>query len=163
MSVLVFTDQKFYSKLVRHFGDESIRCFAPRAEDARPDKLLAGKPGGTRILMYYYSSETGDGLTPVKDHINLSAENPLIGFSGEPRFPDMSRVYSEVGDDGVIVVQGNHEKLNSFPEQTVSVSSGVWEAIALAHQGKTIQAWVTSSNAAVLAALKEISQLNPVL
>ncbi|MCQ2734516.1 MAG: purine-nucleoside phosphorylase [Alphaproteobacteria bacterium] len=33
-------------------------------------------------------------LMLIKDHINFSGQNPLIGFQETPRFPDMSETYS---------------------------------------------------------------------
>ena len=82
---------------------------------------------------------------PVKDHINLSKQNALIGpadLSKGPRFPDMSSVY--LADKGVIAVLGEDEDLADFHEDWVAVKGGVWEAIALKHRGYDIEAWIIS-------------------
>jgi hypothetical protein len=80
---------------------------------------------------------------PVKDHINLSKQNPLIGpadLSKGPRFPDMSSVYE--GDHGIIAVLGEDEDLRNFDEPCAPVTGGIWEAIALKHRGYKIEAWI---------------------
>ncbi len=80
----------------------------------------------------------------VKDHINLSKDNPLIGpadLSKGPRFPDMSSVY-ESNNDGIIVVVGEDKHLQDFKENLIQVTGGIWEAIALKHRGYKIYAWV---------------------
>ncbi|NQV42414.1 MAG: hypothetical protein HQ506_08685 [Candidatus Marinimicrobia bacterium] len=79
----------------------------------------------------------------VKDHINLSKQNPLIGpvdLSKGPRFPDMSSVYE--GEDGIIAVFGEDKDLKEFKEPWVRVTGGIWEAIALKHRGYKINAWL---------------------
>lgn len=79
----------------------------------------------------------------VKDHINLSKQNPLIGpvdLSKGPRFPDMSAVYE--GTDGIIAVVGEDEDLKGFNEPWAPVTGGVWEAIALKHRGYKVEAWI---------------------
>jgi hypothetical protein len=80
---------------------------------------------------------------PVKDHINLSTQNPLIGpvdLSKGPRFPDMSSVYE--GEDGVIAVLGEDNDLQNLKEPWAQVTGGIWEAIALKHRGYKIEAWI---------------------
>ncbi len=80
---------------------------------------------------------------PVKDHINLSTQNPLIGpvdLTKGPRFPDMSSVYE--GDDGIVAVLGEDEDLKNFDEPCAAVTGGIWEAIALKHRGYKIEAWI---------------------
>jgi purine-nucleoside phosphorylase len=59
--------------------------------------------GCRTILLTNAAGGAGDGLEPgdlvlIKDHINLTARNPLLGENDSrlgPRFPDMSRVYPE--------------------------------------------------------------------
>lgn len=80
---------------------------------------------------------------PVKDHINLSKQNPLNGpvdLKKGPRFPDMSSVYE--GEDGIIAVVGEDEELKNFKEPWAPVTGGIWEAIALKHRGYKIEAWI---------------------
>ena len=81
----------------------------------------------------------------VKDHINLSHENPLIGpvdLDQGPRFPDMSNVYEPQTEAGTIVVLGDDVDLIKFEEPWAPVTAGVWEAIALKHRGYSIKAWL---------------------
>ncbi len=79
----------------------------------------------------------------VKDHINLSKQNPLTGpvdLHKGPRFPDMSSVYD--GEDGIIAVFGEDDDLKDFNEPWAQVTGGIWEAIALKHRGYNISAWI---------------------
>lgn len=60
--------------------------------------------GCSRVLLTNAAGGAGDGLEPgdlvlIRDHINLTGANPLIGTNDRrlgPRFPDMSEVYSLV-------------------------------------------------------------------
>jgi purine-nucleoside phosphorylase len=59
--------------------------------------------GARIVVLTNAAGGVGDGLQPgdlvlIKDHINLTARNPLVGPNDErmgPRFPDMSAVYPE--------------------------------------------------------------------
>ena len=84
-----------------------------------------------------------DGNLPVKDHINLSGSNSLIGPVDPdkgPRFPDLSSVYEDT--DGMIAVLGQDPDLKHFKESWCPVSAGIWEAIALKQRGYTLKAWL---------------------
>ncbi len=50
--------------------------------------LVTNAAGGIR------SPVTPPSIMIISDHINLMGTNPLIGTTGEPRFPDMSHAYS---------------------------------------------------------------------
>ncbi len=96
-----------------------------------------------QVTILFRSTQTLQDNQPVADHINLSNENPLIGpvdLKKGPRFPDMSSVYESEG--GSIVVFGDDPDLESFKEPWVQVTGGVWEAIALKHQGYKIEGWI---------------------
>ena len=57
--------------------------------------------GCTTVVLTNAAGGCGDGLAPgdlvlIKDHLNLTARNPLVGANDDrlgPRFPDMSTVY----------------------------------------------------------------------
>ncbi len=98
---------------------------------------------GKHVRILYRSDQVLGDNQPVKDHVNLSKKNTLIGpadLSKGPRFPDMSSVYE--AENGIIAVLGEDEDLKKFNEDWVHVSGGVWEAIALKHRGYQIEAWI---------------------
>jgi len=95
------------------------------------------------VILLFKGLQNPSSNQPVKDHLNLSKLNPLIGpadVSKGPRFPDMSSVYK--AKDGMIVVVGEDEDLTNFKEPWVQVTGGVWEAIALKHRGYSIEGWI---------------------
>lgn len=63
----------------------------------------AALTGVSSVLLTNAAGGLGDGLTPgdlvaIRDHLNYTARNPLIGTNDDrlgPRFPDMSEVYSK--------------------------------------------------------------------
>ena len=97
---------------------------------------------GQSIWLLFASAEGYRKNGPVKDHMNLCRENPLIGpVQGEwPRFPDMSSVYTDT--EGVIVVLGEDKDLVKFEEPWVGVCGGVWEALVLSQRGLTCRGWI---------------------
>ena len=140
---IIFCAPEFYPRLGQAFPNKTIVSYAEDItvcqeqvsglddQDLRQATLLL------KGVHYMISNQ------PVKDHINLSNQNPLIGpadLSKGPRFPDMSSVYE--GDDGIIAVFGEDEDLKNFKEPWAPVTGGVWEAIALKHRGYNIEAWI---------------------
>lgn len=113
----------------------------------RPDRLLGDRSGLTAAVIVYLVRQLGDEVVAVRDHLNHTGENPLIGFDGDPRFPDMSKVYRVRDENSCIVVQGSSPDTTILEEDTVRVEKGVWEAIALNHQKIPIYAWATGSQA----------------
>lgn len=63
----------------------------------------AVRSGAHTIVLTNASGGCGDGLVPgdlvlIRDHLNLTGRNPLVGRNDErlgPRFPDLSAVYPE--------------------------------------------------------------------
>ncbi|NQV30848.1 MAG: hypothetical protein HQ508_08170 [Candidatus Marinimicrobia bacterium] len=95
-------------------------------------------------ILFQGNKQEGNNHT-VKDHINLSHENPLIGpveLDRGPRFPDMSAVYEPQTESDLIVVLGDDVDLVKFTEPWAPVTAGVWEAIALKHRGYKIKGWL---------------------
>ena len=91
------------------FGDTGVLIFAGRVHyyEGRPlDDLVFGTRlavvnGCRTVVLTNAAGGCGDGLEAgdlvvLRDHINLTGQNPLIGPNDErlgPRFPDMSTVY----------------------------------------------------------------------
>jgi purine-nucleoside phosphorylase len=92
-------------------GDEPALVFSGRVhtyEGWPLDKVVyavrsAILAGAHTIVLTNAAGGCGDGLEPgdlvlLRDHINLSGRNPLVGVNDDrlgPRFPDMSAVYPE--------------------------------------------------------------------
>ncbi len=141
--LVLFTSPTFEPELRRAFGNRvPLRRFVADPRAARPDRLRSGLPAGFTAILAYQADNPDQKPLPVADHINLTTENPLIGFTEAPRFPDMSSVYEFSGRDGCVVVQGEMECQATPEEKIVPVTAGIWEAITLAHQQIPIRAWV---------------------
>jgi hypothetical protein len=144
LSLPLFCDVAFQEELKQYCPTCQIFPFVTDVRECSSQiDALEGTDSNQVVLLYKAPQGSVENLA-VKDHINLSHENPLIGpadLDKGPRFPDMSSVY-EKPEDGVIVVMGEDSQLNSFTEPWVAVNYGVWEAIALKHRGVKIHAWL---------------------
>lgn len=142
-SPLIFCTPDFLEKLVKAFPLGKINSFSHNIGDCQ-QKIAALDSQPERVVHILFKGTEAQSLNQaVKDHLNLSRENPLIGpvdLNKGPRFPDMSSVYES--NEGIIVVVGEDVDLNKFEEPWASVSGGVWEAIALKHRGYKIHAWL---------------------
>ncbi len=130
----------FFSDLVGWLPGESVYAFR---EDEEPQTFLADRFEGPFVCLFNPKIHLKENV-PVKDHINLTGDNPLRKQWGDPkipRFPDMSRIYQGDGE-GRIIVFGDHPALNDFPEETIPVRHGLGEVLYLAARGKTIYGWV---------------------
>lgn len=89
------------------------------------------------------NSDMSYDLANVRDYINLSGINPLMGKNRDDlglRFPDMSYVFKKVlsrNIPSVIVTAGNIENLANKTEH-ISCDLMVWNAILAAHQKKIV-------------------------
>jgi len=138
--VHIYCDPAFLDIIAKELGPSQATPFAENA-------VLAGhhvRSGNQtpEAWLLFRSTESIQGNMPVVDHINLTAENPLIGNDDPPRFPDMSNVYEAGGEEGVLICQGEHPELAHFAETVIPVVAGIWEAIALAHRKVRIRGWV---------------------
>ncbi len=143
---IIFGDPEFINPLQTAFPDTPVIPFALDVETCRVRIAELDQQSEKMVWMLYRPSGPYSANEPVKDHINLSTENTLIGpvdLSKGPRFPDMSSVYEHQGP-GVIVVLGEDRELKNFNEAWSPVSGGVWEAIALKQRGYKIQAWLVA-------------------
>ena len=138
--MLIFTDPGFKLDLQAHYPEAVCHTFADSAEAAY--RQSRDVEPGTDCFLIYRSLSGDQGGREVKDHINLSYENPLIGSQDAPRFPDMSAVYPARDPNAVIAAMGDTDRLRAWPEQTVAIASGLWDAIALKHRGASLRAWV---------------------
>ena len=91
-------------------GDGAVLLFAGRVHTYEGWSLeevvfgvrTAALAGATSVLLTNAAGGLGEGLAPgdlvaIRDHLNCTARNPLVGFNDDrlgPRFPDMSEVYS---------------------------------------------------------------------
>ncbi len=138
--MIVLCDQEYVSRARRDHPNLSFEPFSDSADRAYQNARQIS-PGDEYCLLYR-SVEPDQENLPVRDHINLTTENPLFGNQDDPRFPDMSRVYDFQGENACVITQGDTGILSGWPEQTVPVAAGIWDAIALKHRGASLSAWV---------------------
>jgi len=141
---LILCAPSFLDSLRTAFPEALITPFSDKVEDSLFQITALDNQDQRQGLLLFKSSGDVHHNEPVKDHINLSAQNTLIGpadLSKGPRFPDMSSVYEHDGK-GLLVVLGQDPDLSNFDEPWVPVLSGIWEAIALKHRGYKINGWV---------------------
>jgi len=142
---IIFCAPGFQNALEAIFPGTQIIPFAGECEACSTQISAMDNLFEEPVWMLYQPNDHIKNNRVVKDHINLSSQNPLIGpvdLGRGPRFPDMSSVYEDQQKDGMVVTFGDDEDLESFDEPWISVESGVWEAIALKHRGCKIQAWI---------------------
>ncbi len=144
---IIFCAAEFVKPLKTVFPAARILAFSMQADQCLAGLDAADISDNSQAWILYQSSGNNSENMPVVDHINLSTENPLNGPADldlGPRFPDMSSVYDDKENAGVIVVLGNDKDMNNFSESWSPVTGGVWEAIALKHRGYNIRAWLIS-------------------
>jgi len=141
---IIFCAPEFQDRLNQAFPQGNIIAYSEesitvcREQVAALDELNLGE-----ATILFKGIQALDTNQLVKDHLNLSNRNPLLGpvdLSKGPRFPDMSSVYK--GDGEIIAVLGDDQDLQNFKEPWAHVTGGVWEAIALKHRGYQIEAWI---------------------
>jgi len=141
---LIFCAADFLTTLKAAFPDSLVLPFSETIKDTKTQIATLDTDTKKEAWLLFQSIDQRTVNESVVDHINLSTKNTLIGpadLSEGPRFPDMSSVYEHEGN-GVIIVLGQDTDLDNFEETWVSVSSGVWEAIALKHRGFKIHGWL---------------------
>ncbi|MCF7808280.1 MAG: hypothetical protein K9M49_04635 [Candidatus Marinimicrobia bacterium] len=140
----IFCEPAFTVLVSESFPDIPIQAFSLDVNSVQDDIAKLDLVEGDTAWLLLSPAESGHENAPVKDHMNLCRENPLIGPArgSGPRFPDMSSVYTD--SDGVIAVLGEDEDLVNFKEPWVGVCGGIWEAIVLRQQGINCKAWVVS-------------------
>lgn len=140
---MIFCDPELTATLATAFPLARLMPFSREVTAVTSNiDALDGLEAADVVLLFKAPEGQTENLS-VKDHINLSAENPLIGpadLTQGPRFPDMSSVYN--AQEGIIVVLGDDPRLIDFKEAWVPVDCGIWEAIALKHRGYSIHAWL---------------------
>ncbi|MCF7823109.1 MAG: hypothetical protein K9N35_02965 [Candidatus Marinimicrobia bacterium] len=145
MPQAIFCAAEYVSAVEKLFPGLTIHSFATEVKQSRQKvSSLQAQKNSDIWLLFQPCQPLAENL-PVKDHINLSSENPLIGPNQDdrgPRFPDMSSVYTD--REGVIAVFGTDKDLDKFKEPWFQVSAGVWEAIALKHHGYRLRAWLVA-------------------
>ena len=144
--LLIFCAADFISALNSAFPGALIYPFATNVANCRIQVAELDQHSQRQVILLYQTTDIRAQNEIVTDHINLSMDNPLIGpanLDHGARFPDMSAVYKHQ-NEGVIAVFGQDPALDYFKEDWVSVTAGVWEAIALKHRGYLIQAWIVA-------------------
>lgn len=143
---IIFCAPEFEEPLQSTFTQTRVLSFSDTIADCQSIINSLTNETHQKVVILFKSDDSEKENQAVKDHINLSKQNPLIGpvdLERGPRFPDMSSVYEDI--EGIIVVQGEDDDLRHFKEPWARVEGGVWEAISLKHQGYTIQAWLISN------------------
>ena len=142
---IIFCAPEFQADLATAFPKAQIYPFSTRSDDCRTQVAAMDNLLGSNVWILFQALDRSLNNSAVKDHINLTSDNPLIGavdLDKGPRFPDMSSVYGDQGADGVVVVLGEDDELENFNERWAAVNAGVWEAIALKHRGCNIRGWL---------------------
>ncbi|NQT63811.1 MAG: hypothetical protein HQ556_12690 [Candidatus Marinimicrobia bacterium] len=140
---LIFCAPDFHKRLEQAFPSGTIVSYSNDIAVCRKQVTALDSQDVQQVLLLFKGVHHMVSNQPVRDHVNLSKENPLIGpvdLSKGPRFPDMSSVYE--GNDGIIAVLGEDEDLKNFKEPWAHVTGGIWEAIALKHRGYKVEAWI---------------------
>ena len=138
--MVILCDPVFYSDISSWLSEEVVYPFR---EDEEPQVFLADRFAGPFLCLFNPAVELKENL-PVRDHLNLTGDNPLRRRWGDPtipRFPDMSRVYRHSGE-GCLIVFGHHPALADFPEKTIPVRHGLGDVLYLAARQKAIHGWV---------------------
>lgn len=138
----IFCGPDLAERLQTSLPEEHIHIFSTDSSTVQNDIASLNLEPGQTVWLLFCSAEGYRENAPVKDHMNLCRENPLIGpVRGDgSRFPDMSSVY--VDEEGLVAVLGEDEDLVNFHEPWVSVCGGIWEAIVLSQKGVKCRAWV---------------------
>ncbi|MBC8375279.1 MAG: hypothetical protein H8E26_04480 [FCB group bacterium] len=142
-NALIFCAPDFRKRLEQAFPGRIVVSYSNDIAVCRKQVAALDSQNVRQVLLLFKGIHHMVSNQSVRDHINLTRQNPLIGpvdLSKGPRFPDMSSVYEE--NDGVIAVLGEDEDLKNFKEPWAHVTGGVWEAIALKHRSYTIDAWI---------------------
>ncbi|MCF7826879.1 MAG: hypothetical protein K9M55_09970 [Candidatus Marinimicrobia bacterium] len=140
---IIFCAPEFEKRLKLAYPRGRVISYSETIDLCRKRVSALDKQKLREVILLFKCLQDPPSNQVVKDHMNLSKLNPLIGpadVSKGPRFPDMSSVYEE--DDGIIVVVGEDEDLPNFKEPWIQVTGGVWEAIALKHRGYSIEGWI---------------------
>ncbi len=142
-SDIIFCAPEFQDRLEQAFPDKKIVSYSNDLSICRKQVADLDNQADRQVYLLYKGVHHIVLNQLVRDHMNLSRENPLIGpvdLTKGPRFPDMSSVYED--SEGIIAVLGEDEDLNNFKEPWAHVTGGVWEAIALKHRGYSIEGWI---------------------
>ncbi len=145
-ALIIMCATSFLKPLRDSFPNTLILPFSETVEKCSSQIRDLDHQDQRQVWLLFQPADTRQQNEVVADHINLSANNTLIGpadLSKGPRFPDMSSVYEHEGD-GAIVVFGQDPALHNFAENWIPVSAGVWEAIALKHRSYQLHGWVVA-------------------
>ncbi|MBT3254241.1 MAG: hypothetical protein HN995_05370 [Candidatus Marinimicrobia bacterium] len=140
---IIFCAPEFHNKLEYALPGGTIVSYSNDIAVCKQQVAALDSQDDRQVLLLFKGVHHIILNQPVRDHINLSKQNPLIGpvdLKKGPRFPDMSSVYE--GKDGIIAVLGDDDDLKNFKESWAHVTGGVWEAIALKHRGYTVEGWI---------------------
>ncbi len=144
---IIFCATEFKDRLVALCPESLVLAYSPDLMTCQAQISSLDGLDQKQAWILFRGNEQEVHNYAVKDHINLSHENPLIGpanLDRGPRFPDMSAVYEPQAESALIVVLGDDVDLDKFQEPWAPVTAGVWEAIALKHRGYRIKAWLIS-------------------
>ena len=145
--LVIVTDDLFRGDIVKWFPEAPVFTFSSSPMGAREQVKVWREKGYQQFILLFNPVETPPENLVLKDHINLTHDNPLIGKHEEilgPRFPDMSSVYADSTPSGVVVCMGEHKALETFREKVWPIRAGLHEAIALNASGAIVRGRLVS-------------------
>ena len=141
----IICDPIFYKDLKNWLPEAEITTFYSDPLPGAFDYLYDYK-NEEYVVMLFNAIGHEDGNLQVRDHINLTFNNPLIGKNDDTkgvRFPDLSNVYIFSNDEeSTVIASGETRQLSEYKDKIFTVKSGLNEAIVLAHAGIKIKAWL---------------------
>lgn len=97
----------------------------------------------------------------VKDHINLSGINPLLGSNNDnqgPRFPDMSHIYREGNSVKKIFPDFREEIIFCGSDEGIRADQIVWQSLVANHQSQQTSAWILPQSININKVIKKMNQ-----
>ncbi len=153
-----------------HFGEETsglpqadTLSFFLKKKYLKPLEWHTLTKGTDHFLLTAHSSKANE-IFQVKDHINASGYNPLLGHNYDelgPRFPDMSKVYSTSAETFTLafpqaIIYAGELEHSHCEEPVFKAPQIVYQTIVSMHQGQRPVALILPENLSLIECWKQI-------